>query len=156
MCLWAVPSYIHTSPPKERKSMLPFQLVNNLLTPKNRKQLCFIFSEKSQWSNLKVYTCTKTPEVCTCTKTPSSARNREQQQLRSNSKWTLERKSVTEWKNNHYCICYIRLNATSLTTQVRLIALVHSSKKILLYLTSVLFVSKSCLQLRVITVEMTI
>ena len=91
MCLWAVPSYIHTTPPKERKSMTPFQLVNNLLTPKNRKQLCFIFSEKSQWSNLKVYTCTKTPEVCTCTKTPSSARNRDQQQLRSNSKWTLER-----------------------------------------------------------------
>ena len=51
---------------------------------------------------------------------------------------------------------YIGLNATSLITQVRLIALVHSSKKILLYLTSVLFVSKSCLQLPVITVEMTI
>ena len=153
MCLWAVRSYIHTSPPKERKSMTPFQLVNNLLTPKNRKQLCFIFSENGQiWRRTHVQRHQRCSHV---------QRHQAQQETGINSNWDPIlsehwRESVTEWKNNHYCICYVRLHATSLTTQVRLIALVHSSKKILLYLTSVLFVSKSCLQLPVITVEMTI
>ena len=155
MCLWAVPSYIHTSPPKERKSMLPFQFINNLLTPKNRKQLCFIFSEKSQWSNLEVYTCTKTPEVCTCTKTPRSARNGDQQQLRSNSKWTLER-ICDRMKKQPLLHMLHRIKRHQPHNTSRLIAIVTSSKKILLYLISVLFVSKSCLQLPVITVEMTI
>ena len=155
MCLWAVRSYIHTSPPKERKSMLPFQFINNLLTPKNRKQRCFIFSEKSQWS---IWRCT---HVQRHQRGARVQRHQAQQETGNNSNWDPIlsehwRESVTEWKNNHYCICYIRLHATSLTTQVRLIALIHSIEKILLYLTSVLFVSKSCLQLPVITVEMTI